>query len=102
MLEWIFWAVLLIAQQAAQTVVTRARNSKGSNGLLYHAGAAVFSNGVWFTSQLYIVTLLLAAKGDIHRFLYTLAFYVTFCVIGSVASHWFVMKWEQKHHIEHG
>lgn len=102
MLEWIFWAVLLVAQQGAQTIVARARNSKGAKGLWYHTGAAVFSNGVWFTSQLFIVTLLLAAKGDIHRFLYTLAFYVTFCVIGSVASHWLVVKWERKHHIEHG
>lgn len=102
MLEWAFWAVLLVAQQGAQTIVARARNTRGRSGLVYHAGAAVFSNGVWFTSQLYIVTLLLAAKGDISRFLYTLLFYVSFCVIGSVLSHWLVIKWETKHHIVHG
>jgi hypothetical protein len=102
MLEWTFWAFLLIAQQGAQTAVARARNTKGTKGLWYHTGAATFSNGVWFTSQLYIVTLLLEAKGDPARFLYTLTFYVAFCVLGSVASHWVVMKWETKHHIEHG
>ncbi len=41
------WAALLVAQNAAFTWVSRARNS-GSDW--YHAVAAVFSNGIFFAA----------------------------------------------------
>jgi len=41
----LWWGLILIAQNAMFTWVSRARNS-GSDW--YHAVAAVFSNGVWF------------------------------------------------------
>lgn len=100
--DWAIWACLLIGQQAAQTAVSRARNTKGRKGLIYHTFTSIFSNGVWFCSQLYIVTTLLAAKDSPQRFISTLLFYVSFCVFGSVLMHWLMLKWEAKHHIEHG
>ncbi len=102
MIDWAIWAVLLIGQQAAHTAVSRARNTKGRKGLIYHTLTATFSNGVWFCSQLYIVTTLIAAKDNAIQFTSTLLFYVFFCVLGSVLMHWWMLKWEAKHHIEHG
>ncbi len=47
-----YWFILLIVQNAAFTLVSRARNS-GSYS--YHALAAVFSNGIWFASQFILI-----------------------------------------------
>jgi uncharacterized membrane protein YfcA len=102
MSDWIIWAALLLAQQASQTATSRARNTKGRAGLWYNAIASVFSNGVWFGSQLYIVTLLIAARDDTAKFVSTLAFYVFFTVLGSVTMHWWLMRIEKKRGLEHG
>lgn len=48
----ISWALLLVAQNAAFTMVSRARNS-GSDW--YHAFAAVFSNGIWFAAIFFTI-----------------------------------------------
>lgn len=50
-LTWLTWGAALIAQNAAFTWVSRARNS-GSLG--YHAFAACFSNGIWIVSMFFI------------------------------------------------
>lgn len=102
MTEWMIWGVLLMLQQASHTATSRARNTKGAKGLWYNGIASVFSNGVWFCSQLFIVTLLIEAKDDLHKFFYTLLFYIFFCVIGSVSMHWYMLKWEKKRGLEHG
>ncbi len=47
---YILWAFLLIMQNAAFTMVSRARNS-GSDW--YHAFAAVGSNGIWLLATFY-------------------------------------------------
>lgn len=80
---WILMAALLIAQNFAFTVVSRARNS-GSDA--FHATAAVFSNGIWV-----VVNFLLVAKWtevlnqkDPFLFAAVALFYVAFTVIGSV------------------
>lgn len=100
--DWVIWAVLLVVQQAAFTVVSRARNTKGVRGLWYSAIASVFSNGIWFGSQLFIVSALVNAKNDLPSFFISLLFYVFFCVIGSVGMHWWLLKLEAKHNIQHG
>ena len=48
----VYWALLLVLQHAAFTWVSRARNS-GSIG--YHAIASVFSNGIFFTTNLMLI-----------------------------------------------
>jgi peptide/nickel transport system permease protein len=58
-MDWIIWGILLILQNAAHTATSRARNSKGSIGLWYNGIASIFSNGVWFASQFFIVNMLI-------------------------------------------
>ena|SRR6266498_3042073 len=98
MSEWILWACLLIGQQIGQTWTARARNTKS---LSYNAIASVFSNGVWFASQFFIVKSLIAAH-EAFRFALVLAFYVFFTVTGSVSAHWYLMRFERNRHVERG
>jgi hypothetical protein len=80
----LFWSLLLIAQNASFTWVSRARNS-GSDW--YHATAAVFSNGVWFVAFYFTFDLLnmmkLAATAWQTKALIALV-YVASTVFGSV------------------
>lgn len=46
------WFFLLVLQNAAFTWVSRARNS---GSLAYHATASVFSNGIWFVSNIFLI-----------------------------------------------
>lgn len=80
---FLIFALLLILQNFSFTVVSRARNS-GSDW--FHAGAAVFSNGIWV-----IVNFFLfqgwdkVMEQDSNALLFGLAaFYVAFTVIGSI------------------
>jgi len=58
---WILWALLLIIQNFAFTMVSRARNSKS---IVYHAMAALFSNGIWFASQFILVGMFMRVIKD--------------------------------------
>lgn len=100
MIDWIIWGLLLILQQASHTATSRARNSKGARGLWYNGVASVFSNGVWFASQFFIVNMLISVKDKPLQFAATLVFYVAFAVTGSVAAQWYLMKEEEKRGIE--
>jgi hypothetical protein len=74
-MKWLIWGLVLLMQNAAFTAVSRARNS---GSLRYHAVAAVFSNGVWFASQFFVVAVLsevIAAK-DVGLGLATALFYL--------------------------
>lgn len=102
MTEWIVWGFLLILQNAAHTATSRARNSKGAKGLWYNGVASIFSNGVWFTSQFFIVNMLINVKDKPAAFAATCAFYVALTAFGSVGAHWLAMKWERKRGLEHG
>lgn len=102
MTDWIFWGILLIAQNAAHTATSRARNTKGAKGLWYNGVASIFSNGVWFASQFFIVNMLINVKDKPAAFATTLAFYITLTALGSVGAHWLAMKFEAKRGLEHG
>ena len=91
-MTWLIWAALLIAQNAAFTWVSRARNS-GSIG--YHAIAAVFSNGIWILGMFLVVNKLRQASGW-EQIAAVAAFYTVFTVIGSVGMHWFSMRFLEK------
>ena len=87
------WAILLIFQNAAFTWVSRARNS---GSIPYHALAAVFSNGVWFVSQLIMIGILIR-PGMAFKEAVTLGIiYVSATVFGSVLMHWVSMKYLEK------
>lgn len=91
---WVLWGALLITQNAAFTMVSRARTS---GSLLYHAIAAVFSNGIWFASQFILVDkfLLLLKSGTIPEMIGTAVFYCLFTVFGSVGMHVLALKHEK-------
>lgn len=102
MFDWIIWGILLILQNAAHTATSRARNSKGAKGLWYNGIASIFSNGVWFASQFYIVNMLINVKDNHSKFALVLCFYIILTATGSVVSHWLMQRWEVKKGIEHG
>jgi hypothetical protein len=80
---YLFWALLLILQNASFTLVSRARNS-GSDW--YHAFAAVGSNGIWLIA-FYLtydkVFLKIGEQGILHALPAALT-YVVCTVTGSV------------------
>lgn len=88
-MTWVAWALLLFAQNASFTWVSRARNS-GSIG--YHAVASVFSNGIWIVSMFIVVDKLRSAEGLI-AIVTVAAFYTLFTVAGAVSMHWFSMRY---------
>ncbi|MEE8607941.1 MAG: hypothetical protein V3S55_10060 [Nitrospiraceae bacterium] len=79
------WALLLIAQNASFTIVSRARNS-GSDW--YHAVAAVFSNGIWFVSNGIIIFNVtdVIDRTQPAEFVLLLAVYIICTVFGSVVA----------------
>jgi hypothetical protein len=89
---WMLWAILLIAQNASFTWVSRARNS-GSLG--YHAMASVASNGVWIIGQFMIFDMFVQARQAENLFLLTAVclYYTLFTVLGSVGMHHVLMKY---------
>lgn len=91
--ELIGWFVLLVVQNAAFTWVSRARNS-GSLG--YHAVAAVFSNGVWFASQFFLIASVVRPDTTPGRAVFLGAVYVAGTVTGSVAMHYVALRWLEK------
>jgi len=102
MTQWIIWGFLLILQNAAHTATSRARNSKGAAGLWYNGVASIFSNGIWFASQFFIVNMLINVKDKPVAFAGTLVFYILLTALGSVGAHWLAMRLERKGKIEHG
>lgn len=94
-MTWIAWALLLVLQNAAFTLVSRARNS-GSYS--FHAAAALASNGVWFASQFILIGTIanLAKDGFTWQAVAVGLFYATFTIIGSVGMHWFSVNYLEK------
>lgn len=91
------WALVLIAQSAATTWASRARNSAS---VPYHALAATFSHGVWFCSNLLLLESVWAKAQDgasIGTYAALGLFYTTFNVIGGVLTHYVSM-----HYLESG
>ncbi len=84
-MSWLLWGVLLLAQNASFTWVSRARNS-GSLG--YHALASVASNGVWIAGQFVIFDQFMQVRaGGWSDITAVCLFYTLFTVLGSVGMH---------------
>ncbi len=98
-MDWLIWGVLLFLQNAAHTATSRSRNTKS---LWYTGIASIFSNGIWFASQFYIVNMLITVKDRPAAFATTLVFYILLTATGSVVSHCYLMKYEARRHIEKG
>jgi flagellar biosynthesis component FlhA len=89
----IFWFVLLVVQNAAFTLVSRARNS-GSIG--YHAIASVFSNGIWFVSQFILIGMVAKPDMPMMEIVKIGSIYIVATVTGSLLMHWVSMKYLEK------
>lgn len=87
------WFLVLILQNACFTWVSRARNS-GSYS--YHAVAAVFSNGIWFVSNIFLISMVAKPDMEASELLKLGSIYVAGTVIGSVLMHWVAVNWLEK------
>ena len=95
MLKLIAWAGLLLIQNASFTLVSRARNS---GSIQFHAVASIFSNGVWFASQIFVVGFIVDAfkSGNIPYLIFIALYYTVFTVIGSITMHYISMNYIEK------
>jgi hypothetical protein len=92
---WLTWAVVLLLQNISFTFNSRARNSASK---VRHAIAAIFSNGVWFVSQLFAINTVTAIlTGHLGLGLAILAgvFYTTFTVLGAMIAHTIALRTEK-------
>lgn len=92
---WLLWAVLLVAQNFAFTFVSRARNSAS---LTRHVVAALFSNGVWFASQVVVfgqMYKILSGAYGVGQAIGVGAFYTICTIVGSVSAHKFCLATEK-------
>lgn len=91
-MTWILWGLLLVVQNMAFTWVSRARNS---GSFSYHAVASVFSNGIWFASQLILVDSIVrvARDADWVGAAQLGAFYTSCTVTGSILMHWISLRY---------
>lgn len=93
-MTWFIWALMLLAQNASFTWVSRARNSSSVG---YHAIAAVFSNGIFFINLFIGVDMIGAAtEGTPWLMAATVMWYTLWTVVGSVAMHHFLQTKVEK------
>jgi hypothetical protein len=93
--DWqlIGWFFTLILQSAAFSWVSRARNS-GSYG--YHAIASVFSNGIFFITNLFLISQVAKPDMQAHHLITLGVVYVLGSVLGSVGMHWVSINYLEK------
>lgn len=84
------WFLVLMLQNAAFTWVSRARNS---GSLRYHGIAAVFSNGIWFVSNLFLISQVARPDMPESRLALLGVIYVCGTTVGSVLMHYVSMRW---------
>ncbi|MPS48489.1 hypothetical protein [Methylobacillus sp.] len=89
----VLWALLLVCQNAAFTWVGRARAS-GSYG--YHAIAAVFSNGIFFVTNLFVIKMVVLDGMTFEKLLHLGIIYVIATTTGSVLMHYITMNYFEK------
>lgn len=80
-----YWFLLLVVQNAAFTLVSRALIS---GSYRYHALAATISSSVWFASQFILIGMVAKPGTDLAEAIKLGIIYVAATVIGSVLMHW--------------
>ena len=91
-MAWVGWALLLMLQNGSNTWVSRARNS---TNLKYHAVASLFGNGVYF-ANLFIGVDKIRESTSPALIAFTVIFYSLFTMLGSVLSHYLLMRYVEK------
>jgi hypothetical protein len=86
-MDYVILFLMTILQNASFTLVSRARNS---DSLLFHALAAIGSNGIWF-----IVVNKVVQKDDVNTTLLGITYTVA-AVIGSISMHYLSMNYLEK------
>jgi hypothetical protein len=89
-MDLFLWFLLLIVQNAAFTWVSRARNS---GSIPYHALASIFSNGIFFVSNLFLITLVTYDHREPGELALFGVIYVIGTVTGSVLMHYASIRW---------
>jgi flagellar biosynthesis component FlhA len=89
----IAWFFLLVVQNAAFTLVSRARNS-GSYG--YHAIASVMSNGIFFISQFLLIGMAAKPGMPLMQILGIGAVYIAGTATGSILMHWLSLNYLER------
>jgi hypothetical protein len=94
-MNYLAWGLLLILQNAAFTWVRRARNS---GSVRWNAVASVFSNGVWFVGQMFIVNVFLIVRdtGELSVIVPAALFYTAMTTAGSTASQWILLRFAER------
>jgi hypothetical protein len=94
-MNWLAWAILLLFQNAAFTWVSRARNS---GSVKWNMIASVFSNGVWFVGQMFIVNVffVMMETGDLTVIIPAAIFYTAFTTAGSGLSQWVLLRFVER------
>lgn len=94
-MTWFWWAIVLLAQQGFQLLHTRA---KTQDNLWYTAGAGVLSHLAWILSNFFMVDKIVDVKhaGNIPLAVFTVVFYIAFCVVGGTWMQWFAMTHLEK------
>ena len=92
-MDWVLWSILLLAQNASFTWVSRARNS---GSLAYNATASVFSNLIWFAGQLMVINKIVEYRHNYLMLVVCSLFYTAFCVAGSVTAQYVLMHWVER------
>lgn len=88
---WVLWFLMLIAQNGAFTLVSRARNS---DNIAYHAWASLLSNGVWYLNQFILfasMAQILAERDWLMGFV-TFLVYTGGTMTGSLGMHWLALN----------
>lgn len=81
-MNWFAWGVLLLLQNASFTWTSRARNS---GSVWRNVRASIFSNGIWFIGQMFVVNVFYVVKttGDWSVIAQAAVFYTAFTTTGS-------------------
>jgi hypothetical protein len=93
--SWLLWGFIFFFQNFAFTLVSLARNS---SSVVRHAIGMVFSNGIWFTSQMYIFTAMCAMLiGKLgHKIqIFRALFYTLVSVSGALVGHYMSLQTEK-------
>lgn len=93
--HYLWWVVILFAQNWSFTVTSRARNS---NSLARHARASILSNGVWIFSQMLMLGPMfdaLTGKLGVGQQVLAGAVYTAATMIGSISAHYYAKKTEK-------
>lgn len=94
-MRWLLWGLVLLAQNASFTWVSRARNS---GSWKYNFVASIFSNGIWWIGQFFAVGIIVEATQSKNVMLGILGgiYYTLLCASSSAAAQAFLMKYVEK------